>query len=69
MIRLIDVFDKPAITDTQIQDYILKIFMEFWLGYDFAINELVYVAVFDGSDRGLQVDTLNTLYYDSENLN
>lgn len=69
MIRLIDVFDKPAITDIQILDYIVKIFMEFWLGYDFAINELVYVAVFDGSDRGLQVANLNTLYYDSENLN
>ena len=69
MIRLIDVFDKPAVTDIQIQDYLVKLFMEFWLGYDFAINELVYVAVFDGSDRGLQDEDLNTLYYDSENLN
>jgi hypothetical protein len=68
MIRLIDVFDKPAITDVQILDYIVKIFMEFWLGYDFMINELVYVAVFDGSDRGLGDDDMNALYYDSENL-
>jgi len=68
MIRLIDVFDKPAITDIQILDYIVKIFMEFWLGYDFMINELVYVAVFDGSDRGLGDAVKNALYYDSENL-
>jgi hypothetical protein len=68
MIRLIDVFDKPAITDIQILDYIVKIFMEFWLGYDFAINELVYVAVFDGSARGLGNAAKNALYYDSENL-
>lgn len=68
MIRLIDVFDKPAITDVQVLDYLVKIFMEFWLGYDFGINELVYVAVFDGSDRGLGDNDLNKLYYDSENL-
>lgn len=68
MIRLIDVFDKPAITDIQILDYIVKIFMEFWLGYDFMINELVYVAVFDGSNRGLGNAAKNALYYDSENL-
>lgn len=68
MIRLIDVFDKPAITDVQILDYVVKIFMEFWLGYDFMINELLYVAVFDGSDKGLGDDAKNKLYYDSENL-
>ncbi len=68
MIRLIDVFDKPAITDIQVLDYIVKLFMEFWLGYDFMINELIYVAVFDGSDRGLQDGAKNALYYDSENL-
>ena len=68
MVRLIDVLDKPQITDLQIQDYVLKIFMEFWLGYDFLINELVYVATFDGSPRGLGNAALNELYYSSENL-
>lgn len=66
--RLIDVFDKPQVTDVQVQDYVLKIFMDWFLGYDFFINELVYVAVFDGSDRGLGNATLNAMYYDSENL-
>jgi hypothetical protein len=68
LVRLIDIFDKPAITDIQILDYVMKIFMEFWLGYDFLINQLVYVAVFDGSDRGLGNAAQNALYYDSENL-
>lgn len=66
--RLIDVFDKPQVTDIQKLDYVLKIFMEFHLGYDFLINELTYVAVFDGSDRGLGDDAMNELYYDSEGL-
>ncbi len=66
--RLIDVFDKPAVTDIQKQDYVLKIFMDWHLGYDFLINEIVYIAVFDGSDRGLGNEDLNALYYDSENL-
>jgi len=68
MVRLIDVFDKPAVTSVQVLDYKVKIFMEFWLGYDFLINELVYVAVFDDSDRGLGNAVKNALYYDSENL-
>ncbi|MBB3123748.1 hypothetical protein FHS04_001251 [Mesoflavibacter sabulilitoris] len=66
--RLIDVFDKPQVTDIQKQDYKLKIFMDWHLGYDFLINELTYVAVFDGSDRGLGNADKNALYYDSENL-
>jgi len=68
MVRLIDVIDKPSVTDIQVQDYTVKIFMEFSLGYDFLINELLYVAVFDGSNRGLNKNDLNALYYDSENL-
>lgn len=68
MVRLIDVFDKPQVTDIQIQDYAIKLFMEFWLGYDFLINELVYVASFDASLRGLGNATLNGLYYASEGL-
>lgn len=70
MLKLIDVIDTPpSITDTQIQDYTLKIFMEFHLGYDFAINEIVFVANFDGTTPlGLQNNDLNALYYDAENL-
>lgn len=66
--RLIDVFDKPQVTDVQTQDYELKIFMDWHLGYDFLNNSITYIAVFDGSDRGLNNDTLNELYYSSENL-
>lgn len=68
LFRLIDVFDKPQVTDIQKHDYALKIFMDWFLGYDWAINELTYIAVFDGSDRGLGNAALNALYYDSENL-
>lgn len=68
MVRLIDGFDKPAVTETQVQDYKLKVFMEFFLGYDFLINQLVYVAVFDDSERGLGNAGQNALYYDSEDL-
>lgn len=70
LLKLIDVIDNPpTITDTQVQDYVLKIFMEFHLGYDFAINEIVFVADFDGlAVAGLQSNVLNALYYDSENL-
>ena len=66
--RLIDVFDKPQITSLQIQDYVLKIFMDFHLGYDFLMNHLLYVAVFDDSKRGLGNAELNELFYPGENL-
>lgn len=66
--RLIDVFDKPSVTDIQKQDYQLKVFMEGHLGYDFLINELAYVAVFDGSVKGLDNAELNELLYPGENL-
>ena len=65
---MIDVFDKPQITDIQVLDYKLKIFADWWLGYDFAINEIVFVAVFDGSERGLENAVLNELYYPEEGL-
>lgn len=70
MLKLIDLIDNPPmITDTQVQDYVLKIFMEFHLGYDFAINELVYVADFGATTKaGLGNAAKNKLYYESENL-
>jgi hypothetical protein len=67
-VRLIDVFDRPTVTDIQIQDYTVKIFMEFWLGYDFLINQLLYVAVYDDGERGLRNAAQNALYYNAENL-
>lgn len=66
--RMIDVFDKPEVTDIQKIDYKLKIFMEGHLGYDFLVNELAYVAVFDGSPKGLNNADLNKLLYPGENL-
>lgn len=70
MLKLVDVFENaPAVVMTQILDYKLKIFMEFHLGYDFAINELVFVANFDGiTPEGLQDNARNALYYPEQNL-
>jgi hypothetical protein len=70
MLKLIDVIDNPAtITDTQVQDYDLKVFVEFSLGYDFGINEVIFVGNFDGvTPAGLQSNALNALYYASQNL-
>lgn len=66
--RLIDIFDKPEITSIQILDYILKLFLDFHLGYDFLMNHLLYVAVFDDSKRGLGNKELNELFYPGEKL-
>lgn len=69
MFKLIDLIDAPpSITSTQVLDYVLKIFMEFHLGYDFAINQLVYVADFSGAAKGLGNADMNQLYYSSEKL-
>ncbi len=62
--RLIDVFDgKPRVTDIQKQDYEVKFFMEFWKGYDFLINEMVFVANYADGEYGLGDTDLNQLYY------
>ncbi len=69
-VKLIDKEDKPRITDTQVQDYVLKIFMEFHLGYGFCCNHGVYVAEFDPTKpKGLGDPAKNKLYYPMENLN
>ena len=65
--RLIDIVDKPEITDIQKQDYLLKLFMEFTLNYEFAINQVVFVGNFDGNAvRGLGNDELNKIYFPEE---
>ena len=66
-LRLIDIIDKPEITDIQKADYKLKLFFEFTLAYEFAINALVFVGNFDGAAvRGLGNEELNTLYFPDE---
>lgn len=67
MLNLIDIIDNPtAFTDVQVQDYKVKMFMEFSKGYDFLINEAVCVADFVGDERGLGDAELMELYYPHE---
>jgi nucleoid DNA-binding protein len=69
MLNLIDVIDNPPkITMIQVQDYKVKIFMEFWKGYDFLMNEAVCVADFAGRKRGLGDDDKMKMYYPHEVL-
>lgn len=64
MIKLIDKIDNPPkITSIQIQDYTLKLFMEFWLGYDFWINELLFTSNYADTTYGLGTTALNQKYY------
>ena len=67
--RLIDVFDKPAITDIQKQDYKVKIFMEFWKGYDFLIDEMVFISNFSDVTYGLGDTEKNQLYFGIDGVN
>jgi hypothetical protein len=67
--RLIDVFDgAPAVTDVQKQDYKVKYFMEFWKGYDFLINELVYISNDANTTRGLGSTARNQKYYGEDGV-
>lgn len=62
--RLIDVFDgKPEITDIQKQDYKLKLFMEFWKGYDFLIDEMVLISNYTDTEHGLGLTAKNQALY------
>ncbi|MBC5840765.1 hypothetical protein H8R23_05050 [Flavobacterium sp. F-380] len=69
-VRMIDVVENPAtITDVQKLDYKIKVFGEFTLGYDYAVNELVLMntsAVL--AIKGLGNAALNALYYPEETL-
>lgn len=68
LFRLYDRKDNPAqIDDVQVQDYLMKIFIQFHLGYDFAINQYVFVETQDaGKVRGLNDSTQNKLFYPNE---
>lgn len=65
LFRLYDRVDNPArINDVQVQDYIVKIFSEWHLGYDFAVNQYLFVETTDGSKkRGLNNPEQNKLFY------
>lgn len=69
-VRMIDVVENPAtITDVQKLDYKIKVFGEFTLGYDYAVNELVMMSTSAvGAVRGLGDADLNALYYPEEAL-
>ena len=62
--RMVDVVENPAtITDVQKLDYKLKVFGEFTLGYDYAVNELVLINDPVGATLGLGDTALNKLFY------
>jgi hypothetical protein len=67
LVRMIDVIENPGtITDVQKLDYKIKVFGEFTLGYDYAVNELVILNSPTILERGLRNATLNALYYPEE---
>ena len=70
LLRLIDEIDNPStITDVQVHDRILRVYGEFSLGYDFAVNQLLYIHSVDGTKkRGLNNAEQNKLIYPSEGL-
>lgn len=67
LVRMIDVIENPGtITDVQKLDYKIKVFGEFTLGYDYAVNELVVLNSPTILVRGLRNTALNALYYPEE---
>ena len=52
MVRLVDYFNGPEINDIQVQDYTVKVFGEAEMGYNFALNQAVFVANFTNTDSG-----------------
>lgn len=66
-VRMIDTVENPGtITDVQKQDYKIKVFGEFTLGYDYAVNELVIMNSSTAVNRGLGDPALDALYYPEE---
>ncbi|MBC7847246.1 MAG: hypothetical protein H7Y10_12215 [Flavobacterium sp.] len=65
--KFIDVIENPAtITDVQKLDYKIKVFGEFSLGYDYIVNELVFLNSPTVLYRGLRDADLDKLYYPEE---
>ena len=69
MLNLLDINNPATITDIQTQDYDVKVFGEFWQGWDFLINEAVCVADFTPhAVRGLNDDALMELYFPHDSV-
>jgi hypothetical protein len=67
LVRMVDLIENPGtITDVQKQDYKIKVFGEFTLGYDYAVNELVMLNDATAVNRGLGNPELDALYYPEE---
>ena len=68
LVELVDVVENPAhFTDVQVQDRQVKLLSEFSLGYDFAVNEYLYVHTSAGDKNlGLNNPDLNKLFYPNE---
>lgn len=68
LLELVDVVENPAvITDVQVQDRIVKLLSEFSLGYNFAIDQYLFLHTADGAKNlGLNDTAANKLFYPSE---
>lgn len=68
LFRLYDRKDNPAtIDDVQTLDYAIKIFSQWHLGYDFAINQYCFVETSDATKhRGLNNAEQNKLFYPNQ---
>lgn len=68
LFRLYDRKDNPAtIDDVQVQDYMVKLFSQWHLGYDFAVNQYCFVETQSATkDRGLNNAKQNNLFYPNQ---
>lgn len=68
LFRLYDRKDNPAvIDDVQVMDYAMKIFIQWHLGYDFAVNQFVFVETQDAlKKKGLNNADQNKLYFPNQ---
>ena len=67
-VELVDVVDNPAqFTDVQVDKRVLNLLGEFSLGYDWAVNQYLYVHTSDGTKNlGLNDSVQNKLFYPNE---
>lgn len=67
-VETVDTVENPAyISDVQVENRIIKMFSEFSLGYDFAINQYLFLHTADGSKNlGLNDSVQNKLFYPNE---
>jgi len=68
LFRLYDRKNNPAgIDDVQTADYLVKVFSQWHLGYDFAVNQYTFVETADGKlRRGLNNKAQNELFYPNQ---